>query len=98
PAEEIPVAEARRQEPRLEPGIKRAFAVPDANLDPWKLVSACTRSAKAYGAQILPYHRVLSLELRDGKVIGARAHDELTGDELEIHQDLVIHAARPSPE
>src|SRR5216117_706193 len=39
PVEEIPVAESLRQEPRLEPRITRAFAVPDANLDPWKLVS-----------------------------------------------------------
>ena len=93
PVEEIPVAEALRQEPRLEPRITRAFAVADANLDPWKLVSASTRSAKEYGAQILPYHRVLSLELRDGKVIGARALDELTGDELEIRADMVINAS-----
>jgi len=93
PVEEIPVAEAFRQEPRLEPRITRAFAVADANLDPWKLVSASTRSAKEYGAQILPYHRVLSLELRDGKVIGARALDELTGDELEIRAEMVINAS-----
>ena len=93
PVEEIPVAEALRQESRLEPRITRAFAVADANLDPWKLVSASTRSAKEYGAQILPYHRVLSLQLRDGKVIGARALDELTGDELEIRADMVINAS-----
>src|SRR5205085_238295 len=45
PVEEVPVAEVLRREPRLDPGLTRAFAVPDANLDPWKLVSACTRSA-----------------------------------------------------
>src|SRR2546421_2000741 len=59
PVEEVPVAEALRQEPRLDPGITRAFGVPDANLDPWKLVWGCARSAKEHGARILPYHRLL---------------------------------------
>jgi glycerol-3-phosphate dehydrogenase len=93
PVEEVPVAEALGKEPRLEPRITRAFAVPDANLDPWKLVSACTRSAKAYGATILPYHRVVGLELRDDRVVGARVQDELAGEELEIRAEVVINAA-----
>jgi glycerol-3-phosphate dehydrogenase len=61
PAEEIPVAEALRREPRLNPEIRRAFVVPDAALDPWKLVWGCARSAEQHGARILPYHRVLDL-------------------------------------
>ena len=32
PAEEIDVAEALRREPRLNPGMLRAFAVPDASI------------------------------------------------------------------
>src|SRR3954469_7955031 len=83
PVEEVPVSEVLRREPRLDPGITRAFAVPDANLDPWKLVSACTRSATDYGARILPYHRVLGLEVRDGRVVGAHVQNELAGDEVE---------------
>ena len=93
PVEEVPVAEALRQEPRLDPEITRAFAVPDASLDPWKLVSGCARSAKQHGAQILPYHRVLGFELHDSKVVGARVSNEQTRDELEIRADVVINAA-----
>jgi glycerol-3-phosphate dehydrogenase len=93
PVEEIPVAEALRQEPRLDPEITRAFAVPDASLDPWKLVSACTRSAKEHGAQILPYHPVVGLEVRGDKVVGARVTNQVTGDELEIRADVVINAS-----
>jgi glycerol-3-phosphate dehydrogenase len=93
PVEELPVAEVLRREPRLDPGITRAFAVPDASLDPWKLVSACARSASEHGARILPYHRVLGLERHNGKVVGARVRDELTDDELQIHSDVVINAA-----
>ena len=38
PCEEIEPAEALRQEPRLNPGISRAFRVPDGAVDIWKLV------------------------------------------------------------
>jgi glycerol-3-phosphate dehydrogenase len=93
PVEEIPVAEALRQEPRLDPGISRAFAVPDASLDPWKLVSGCARSATEHGAQILPYHRVLGLELHGNTVAGARVLNELSGEELQIRADVVVNAS-----
>src|SRR2546421_1605312 len=36
---------------------------------------------------------MLSLELLEGKVVGARVHDELNGEELEIHADVVVNAA-----
>ena len=61
PAEEIPVAEALRMEPRLNPGIQRAFTVPDAAIDIWKTVSALARGATAHGARILTYHRVIAI-------------------------------------
>jgi glycerol-3-phosphate dehydrogenase len=93
PVEEIAVSEALRREPRLEPGISRAFTVPDAALDPWKLVWACARSAQEHGAQILLYHRVLDLE-RDGeRVTGALVRNELTGEELRVEARVVVNAA-----
>jgi glycerol-3-phosphate dehydrogenase len=91
--EEIPVAETLHREPRLHSGISRAFAVLDASLDPWKLVWGCARSAQEHGAQMLLYHRVLALE-RDGqRVKGALVRNELTGEEVRIHADVVINAA-----
>ena len=57
PAEEISVAEALRREPLLNPGIKRAFVVPDASVDVWKLVWALAGGAAAHGARVLTYHR-----------------------------------------
>jgi len=93
PVEEIPVAEALRSEPRLNPEISRAFSVPDAALDPWKLVWGCARSAQEHGAQILLYHRVVGLE-RDGqRVSGAAIRNDLTGEDLRIHADVVVNAA-----
>ena len=93
PVDEIAVEEALRREPRLHPEISRAFTVPDAALDPWKLVWACARSAREHGAEIRTYHEVVGLE-RDGeKVTGAVVRDELTGEELRIHADVVVNAA-----
>ena len=93
PVEEIPAAESLRREPHLHSGISRAFAVPDAALDPWKLVSGCARSAQEHGAQILLYHRVVGLERDGDKVTGAVIHNELTGEEVRIHADVVVNAA-----
>jgi glycerol-3-phosphate dehydrogenase len=93
PVEEIPVAEVLRREPRLHSGISRAFAVPDAALDPWKLVWGCARSAQQHGAEILLYHRVVALE-RDGRrVTGAVLRNELTGEELRMRAEIVVNAA-----
>src|SRR5919204_1255997 len=76
-AEEIPVAEALRRDPRLNPRIARAFTVPDAAVDPWKLVWGCARSAEEHGARILTYHRVIALKLDGERVTGAVVRDEL---------------------
>jgi glycerol-3-phosphate dehydrogenase len=93
PVEEIAVAEALRREPRLDPRISRAFTVPDASLDPWKLVWGCARSAAEHGAKILPYHRVLALERNGDEVVGALVENELTGEELRVYADVVVNAA-----
>src|SRR5262245_56407977 len=62
--DEVSVADVLSREPRLDPGLARAFEVPDAAIDPWKLVSTNARSAAEHGARILPYHRVDGLEVR----------------------------------
>jgi glycerol-3-phosphate dehydrogenase len=93
PAEEIAVAEALRLEPRLNPGIKRAFTVPDASIDAWKTVWAFARGAAAHGARILTYHRVIDLHRSDGAVTGARLRNELTGDEIDVEAGFTVNAS-----
>ena len=93
PAEEIDVAEALRREPRLNPGIKRAFTVPDASIDAWKTVWSLARGASAHGARILTYHRVIDLHRSDGAVTGARVRNELTGEELDIEAGFMLNAS-----
>src|ERR671928_118749 len=93
PAEEIPVAEALRREPRLNPGIRRAFTVPDAGIDAWKTVWALADGAVAHGARGLTYHRVVALH-RDGDgVTGARLRNELTGEEVDVEAGFTLNAS-----
>ncbi len=93
PVEEIAASEALHREPRLHSEISRAFSVPDGALDPWKLVWSCARSAQEHGAQILLYHSLVGLELDGQRVSGALVRNELTGEELRIHADVVVNAA-----
>ena len=93
PAEEIPVAEALRREPRLNPAIRRAFTVPDAGIDAWKTVWALADGAVAHGARVLTYHRVVALH-RDGDgVTGARLRNELTGEEVDVEAGFTLNAS-----
>jgi glycerol-3-phosphate dehydrogenase len=93
PCEEIPVAEALRREPRINPRISRAFVVPDAAIDSWKTVWATVRSAREHGGEALPYHEVVGLLTRDGRVEGALVRDHRGGEDLEIRARFTINAA-----
>jgi glycerol-3-phosphate dehydrogenase len=93
PAEEIGVGEALKMEPRLNPGIKRAFTVPDGSIDAWKTVWALARGASAHGARILTYHRVIDLTVEGDAVTGARLRNELTGEELDVAARFTLNAS-----
>jgi glycerol-3-phosphate dehydrogenase len=92
PAQEIPPAVALAREPRINPGISRAFEVQDASVDVWKLLWANAASARAYGATILTYHWVTGI-LRDGdRVAGAIARDDRRGEEVRIEAGFTVNA------
>src|SRR4051812_45262566 len=93
PAQEISVGQALKMEPRLNPGIKRAFTVPDASIDAWKTVWSLARGATEHGARILTYHRVVDLHRENGAVTGARVRNELTGEELDIDAGFTLNAS-----
>ena len=92
PAEEIPVAEALRREPRLNPRITRALVVPDATIDAWKTVWACAQSATEYGAQILPYHEVITVT-RDGDRVTGIVASGPDGGQVQIRAQVTVNAA-----
>lgn len=93
PAEEIPVIQAIRQEPRLNAGITRAIAVQDGSVDGWQMTWGAANSAKAYGAQILTYHEVTKV-VRDGdEVRQVQCIDKKTGEQVTIDCTFVINCA-----
>jgi glycerol-3-phosphate dehydrogenase len=93
PAEEISVDAALKMEPRLNPGIQRAFTVPDGSIDAWKTVWAFARGASAHGARILTYHKVVDLHRDGDAVTGARVRNELTGEELDVAARFTLNAS-----
>ncbi len=91
--EEIPVAQALREEPRLNPRISRAFRVPDANLEVWELVGALAQGASRRGARILTHHEVTGVRRDGDRVTGAVVRDLHGGREIEIEAAVTVNAA-----
>jgi glycerol-3-phosphate dehydrogenase len=93
PVEEIAPAEALRREPRLHPGVERAFAVPDASIDGWRLLWGCAEDVERRGGAILTYHDVERLVVEGDRVRGAHVRDMRTGEAVEIRADITVSAA-----
>ncbi len=91
--EEIGAAQALAAEPRLNPGISRAFRVPDANIDVWKTVWAMGHGAQQRGARVLPYHAVIAIHRDGDEVTGARVRDSRSGEEVDIEARVTVNAA-----
>ncbi|MGC9220197.1 MAG: anaerobic glycerol-3-phosphate dehydrogenase subunit GlpA [Solirubrobacteraceae bacterium] len=90
--QEITVAQALRQEPRLNPQISRAFQVPDASIEVWKLVWALAHGAEQRGARILTYHEVTAIQRRGDQVTGATVRDVRAGEDLQIEARVTVNA------
>jgi len=93
PCNEISVGEALRREPRLNPGISRAFEVQDGSVDGWQMVWGAANSAIQHGATVLTYHRVTEITRDGDRVSSVLCHDEKTGEDVRIHCHFVINAS-----
>jgi glycerol-3-phosphate dehydrogenase len=93
PVEEVPIGQMLREEPLLNPKISVCLRVPDASADSFLATEATAASAREHGSTILTYHEVTEV-VRDGdRVVGARCHDLVSGEDLEIAADLVVNAS-----
>ncbi|MGZ4305064.1 MAG: FAD-dependent oxidoreductase [Solirubrobacteraceae bacterium] len=95
PVQRLTAEEALRLEPNLNPDVKAAVRVPDATVDPMRLVLRFVATARHNGAQILPYMEVTGLLMHNGSVLGVAVHDHVTGKTGEINADIVVNAAGP---
>jgi glycerol-3-phosphate dehydrogenase len=93
PIEKIPVAEALRLEPNLNPQIKAAYTVPDGVFDPLRLALAFAATARWNGAEFRPYHEVSRLVL-DGRaaVKGVQVFDRTSGKNYQLSADMIVNA------
>src|SRR5215470_11845234 len=82
--EEIPVAQALREEPWLNQEISRVFRVPDANIDAWKTIWSMARGVRERGGKVMPYHAAVAIRRDGDEVTGARTQDVRTGEEVDI--------------
>lgn len=97
PCEEIPVKEALRREPLLNPRISRVFEVPDGSADSFLATHVTAQAARQAGAQILVYHEVIDLLTTgsegDCRVTGARVRNVVSSEEIQIDAAMTINAS-----
>jgi glycerol-3-phosphate dehydrogenase len=92
PTREIPVEQALRMEPNLNPTIKRAVQVPDGTIDAWRLPLHFFATARSNGADIRTFTEVTEILSSAGSVTGVRVVDHATQREYEIKADMVVSA------
>jgi len=93
PVEEIATDEVLRREPRVNPAIRRAFAVPDGSIDAWKLLNALASGITEHGGRVLTYHKVIALHRDGDAVTGATLRDTRTDEEMEVTAAFTINAS-----
>ena len=85
------------REPRLNPGITRAFRVPDASIDVWKTVWALAHGGPAARRDgSCPTTRSSDVQREGDAVVGARLRDERTGEEVDV-EAADDASTRPAP-
>jgi glycerol-3-phosphate dehydrogenase len=93
PVEEIDPAAVMREEPYLSRDIARAFTVPDATVNPWRLVNALAADMEAHGGTVLRRHRLLSIRIENGRIKAVEVENDEGSRHIAV--DAVINAAGP---
>jgi len=92
PARELPVPEALRLEPSLNPRIHTAVEIPDGVFDPYRICLSFLASARSRGAEVLTFTEVVGLNPPRGEV---SVIFRQTRKKMTIGADLIVNAAGP---
>ena len=93
PVEELDPIRVMAEEPLISRDVKRAFSVPDATVQPWRLLNLAAADVRRRGGTILLRHRVVGFDVTGGRV---RAVDiEGPAGTLRLETDAVVNAAGP---
>lgn len=97
-AAKIPVEErdpdtVMAEEPGISRRVRRAFAVPDATIQPWILVNLLAGQVRALGGTVLTRHQVVGLDSEAGRIRAVTL--EGASGRRRIEADVVVNAAGP---
>ncbi len=91
--QEVDPQEARALEPALSPKVVRAYAVPDASVDPFRLcLDNMAHAASLAGSVILPHVRVTGLDVKKHAITTVHAVHSVRGA-IRIQAKQVVNAA-----
>ena len=93
PIEKVPIEQALREEPLINPRITHCYRVPDAAADSWLAADLNAKSAREYGSNILSYHKIIRLLRNGDKVHGALCQDLVHDEPVTINADFVVNAS-----
>ncbi len=91
-AKELDPKDVIRMEPAVNPDIIGAVSVPDGAVDPFRLTTANVLDARIHGADVLTYHEVVELIQENGRVLGVKVRNSISGEEQEIRGSITVNA------
>lgn len=91
PCDELDPDRVMAEEPCISRSISRAFSVPDATIDPWRLVNRLAEDIVRRGGRVLTRHQVTGIDVSGGVVRAVRFAGD--GGETRIETDAVVSAA-----
>ena len=93
PVAEITPQEARRREPNLSDKIIAAYAVPEAAVDPFRLVCENIQHAVQLGTTLLRWRKVIGFKKKKNRITAVRLLNTRSGKQTEVQAQLVVNAA-----
>ncbi len=93
PVEELDPDRVMADEPAISRRVRRAFAVPDATIQPWRYLNLLADDVRRRGGTILTRHCVTSARRTAGRVAALTVEGD--GASREIAVDAVVNAAGP---
>ncbi len=96
PMHSVPLAEALKREPLLNPKLEAIYEVQDGSCNSWDLLHALKKGAEATGrAQFLSYHRVEAFHKQGNRIVGARLRNLRNDELIDVSCACAINAAGP---
>ena len=93
PCKEQDPSQIMTEEPAISRQVRAAFAVPDATVQPWRLVNLLADDVRQRGGHVLTHHRVVAIGIANGGVLAVKVSHQ--GGDITLESDVVVNAAGP---